>query len=190
MLQTKFGDLKDEDRIFTNLYGRHDWRLKGALQRVSNIHFPGLFVISSLKSLIIFFSDFCISEMFQGDWYKTKEILLKGTEWIQGEVKKSGLRGRGGAGFPTGLKWSFMNKPNDGRYVLQSACVVHQRALIQCGFITVARFKMLFPTDLSVATLMDCRSKIDPEYHYHHHIIAWDVVAIPSLGCMPAQIIW
>lgn len=30
-------------------------------------------------------------------------------------MKKSGIRGRGGAGFPTGLKWSFMNKPNDGR---------------------------------------------------------------------------
>ena len=30
-------------------------------------------------------------------------------------MKKSGLRGRGGAGFPTGLKWSFMNKPDDGR---------------------------------------------------------------------------
>ena len=30
-------------------------------------------------------------------------------------MKKSGLRGRGGAGFPTGLKWSFMNKPSDGR---------------------------------------------------------------------------
>jgi len=51
----------------------------------------------------------------RGDWYKTKEIVLKGFEWIQNEVKKSGLRGRGGAGFPTGLKWSFMNKPNDGR---------------------------------------------------------------------------
>uniref|UniRef100_A0A8C4VGM3 NADH dehydrogenase [ubiquinone] flavoprotein 1, mitochondrial n=1 Tax=Gopherus evgoodei TaxID=1825980 RepID=A0A8C4VGM3_9SAUR len=55
-LETQFGSLKDEDRIFTNLYGRHDWRLKGALSR-----------------------------------------------------------GRGGAGFPTGLKWSFMNKPSDGR---------------------------------------------------------------------------
>jgi hypothetical protein len=32
--KTKFGNLKDEDRIFTNLYGRHDWRLKGALARV------------------------------------------------------------------------------------------------------------------------------------------------------------
>lgn len=81
--KTKFGDLSDEDRVFTNLYGRHDWRLKGAMSR--------------------------------GDWYKTKEIILKGHEWIQGEVKGSGLRGRGGAGFPTGMKWSFMNRPDDGR---------------------------------------------------------------------------
>jgi NADH dehydrogenase (ubiquinone) flavoprotein 1 len=41
--------------------------------------------------------------------------LLKGDTWIIDEVKKSGLRGRGGAGFPSGLKWSFMNKPSDGR---------------------------------------------------------------------------
>lgn len=33
--QTKFGPLADEDRIFTNLYGRHDWHLKGAIKRVS-----------------------------------------------------------------------------------------------------------------------------------------------------------
>ena len=51
----------------------------------------------------------------QGQYYKTKEIILKGSEWIQKEVIKSGLRGRGGAGFPTGMKWSFMNKPDDGR---------------------------------------------------------------------------
>lgn len=81
--RTKFGGLKDEDRIFTNLYGRHDFKLKGAMSR--------------------------------GDWYKTKEILLKGSDWIINEVKTSGLRGRGGAGFPSGLKWSFMNKPADGR---------------------------------------------------------------------------
>ncbi|KAF4100671.1 hypothetical protein G5714_018867 [Onychostoma macrolepis] len=81
--KTKFGPLADQDRIFTNLYGRHDWRLKGALRR--------------------------------GDWYKTKEILDKGVDWILNEVKVSGLRGRGGAGFPTGMKWSFMNKPSDGR---------------------------------------------------------------------------
>lgn len=34
LLQTTFGPLKDEDRIFTNLYGRHDWKLKGAQSRV------------------------------------------------------------------------------------------------------------------------------------------------------------
>lgn len=83
--RTSFGGLKDQDRIFTNLYGKHDYKLSGALKR--------------------------------GDWYKTKEILLKGHDWIINEVKQSGLRGRGGAGFPSGLKWSFMNKPGgpDGR---------------------------------------------------------------------------
>lgn len=81
--KTTYGNLSDEDRIFTNLYMKHDFKLKGALKR--------------------------------GDWYKTKEIVLKGTDWIIKEMKESGLRGRGGAGFPTGLKWSFMNKPLDGR---------------------------------------------------------------------------
>ncbi|MFN7039340.1 MAG: NADH-quinone oxidoreductase subunit NuoF [Alphaproteobacteria bacterium] len=46
----------------------------------------------------------------RGDWDNTKDILAKGREWIIEEVKKSGLRGRGGAGFSTGLKWSFMPK--------------------------------------------------------------------------------
>merc|ERR1711973_502713 len=81
--KTKFGPMADADRIFTNIYGRHDWRLKGAMQR--------------------------------GQWYKTKEIVEKGSKWIIDEIKASGLRGRGGAGFPSGLKWSFMNKPDDGR---------------------------------------------------------------------------
>lgn len=48
--KTVFGPLADQDRIFTNLYGRHDWRLKGALKR--------------------------------GDWFKTKDIVLKGADWI------------------------------------------------------------------------------------------------------------
>ncbi|KAM3589136.1 NADH dehydrogenase [ubiquinone] flavoprotein 1, mitochondrial [Umbelopsis sp. WA50703] len=81
--KTTFGSLSDEDRIFTNVYSKHDWRLNGAMKR--------------------------------GDWHKTKELVLKGHEWILKEMKESGLRGRGGAGFPTGLKWSFMNKPLDGR---------------------------------------------------------------------------
>ncbi len=70
--------LGDKDRIFTNLYGVHDWRLAGARAR--------------------------------GAWDNTKAILDRGVDAIIDEMKKSGLRGRGGAGFPTGMKWSFMPK--------------------------------------------------------------------------------
>jgi len=75
--------LKDSDRIFTNLYGIHDWRLEGARKR--------------------------------GDWDNTAAILARGRDAIIDEMKASGLRGRGGAGFPTGMKWSFMPKAHDGR---------------------------------------------------------------------------
>jgi len=78
-----YGNLKDKDRIFTNLYRDDSPLLEGALKH--------------------------------GDWYRTKDILAKGPEWIINEVKASGLRGRGGAGFPSGLKWSFMPKVSDGR---------------------------------------------------------------------------
>ncbi len=44
----------------------------------------------------------------RGDWDGTKNLLAKGPDWIVEEIKKSELRGRGGAGFPSGLKWSFM----------------------------------------------------------------------------------
>jgi NADH-quinone oxidoreductase subunit F len=83
--------LEDKDRIFTNLYGFHDWRLKAARAR--------------------------------GAWDGTKQIIERGHEAIIDEVKASGLRGRGGAGFPTGLKWSFMPKQSDGRpnYVVINA---------------------------------------------------------------------
>ena len=46
----------------------------------------------------------------RGSWDDTKSLVKKGRDWIIDEMKKSGLRGRGGAGFPTGLKWSFMPK--------------------------------------------------------------------------------
>ncbi|MBL4811939.1 MAG: NADH-quinone oxidoreductase subunit NuoF [Rhodobacteraceae bacterium] len=75
--------LKDEDRIFTNIYGMHDRSLAGAKAR--------------------------------GNWDGTANIIKKGRDWIVDEMKASGLRGRGGAGFPTGLKWSFMPKESDGR---------------------------------------------------------------------------
>ncbi|MEC8582653.1 MAG: NADH-quinone oxidoreductase subunit NuoF, partial [Pseudomonadota bacterium] len=51
----------------------------------------------------------------RGHWDGTANIIKKGRDWIVDEMKKSGLRGRGGAGFPTGLKWSFMPKESDGR---------------------------------------------------------------------------
>ena len=51
----------------------------------------------------------------RGDWDGTKAILERGRDAIIDEMKKSGLRGRGGAGFPTGVKWSFMPKQSDGR---------------------------------------------------------------------------
>ena len=46
----------------------------------------------------------------RGDWDQTKSFIVKGRDWIVEQVKNSGLRGRGGAGFSTGMKWSFMPK--------------------------------------------------------------------------------
>ncbi|MEM8837675.1 MAG: NADH-quinone oxidoreductase subunit NuoF [Pseudomonadota bacterium] len=53
--------------------------------------------------------------MARGQWDKTADLLAKGRDGIINDIKASGLRGRGGAGFPTGLKWSFMPKESDGR---------------------------------------------------------------------------
>jgi NADH:ubiquinone oxidoreductase subunit F (NADH-binding) len=58
----------------------------------------------------------------RGSWDGTKAILNKGRETIVNEVKASGLRGRGGAGFPTGMKWKFAAGPkSDVKYVLCNA---------------------------------------------------------------------
>ncbi|AJR26532.1 MULTISPECIES: NADH-quinone oxidoreductase subunit NuoF [Sphingobium] len=54
--------------------------------------------------------------MKRGDWDNTKALLEIGQDDIIERIKASGLRGRGGAGFPTGMKWSFMPKESrDGR---------------------------------------------------------------------------
>ena len=58
----------------------------------------------------------------RGDWDQTSDFIKKGSDWIIDEVKKSELRGRGGAGFPTGLKWSFMPKDvNKNNYLVVNA---------------------------------------------------------------------
>ena len=51
----------------------------------------------------------------RGDWDNTKAILVRGREAIVEDIKDSGLRGRGGAGFSTGMKWSFMPKDEGKR---------------------------------------------------------------------------
>ena len=53
--------------------------------------------------------------MARGHWDKTADLLALGRDGIIQIMKDSGLRGRGGAGFPTGMKWSFMPKESDGR---------------------------------------------------------------------------
>ena len=57
----------------------------------------------------------------RGAWDNTKALIDKGHDWIINEVKASGLRGRGGAGFPTGLKWSFMPKSRSPAHPISSS---------------------------------------------------------------------
>ncbi|MDG1436462.1 MAG: NADH-quinone oxidoreductase subunit NuoF [Rickettsiaceae bacterium] len=55
-------------------------------------------------------SPYLKAAMKRGDWDNTKSLIQKGRDWLVDQVKNSGLRGRGGAGFSTGMKWSFMPK--------------------------------------------------------------------------------
>ena len=61
-----------------------------------------------------------IDKYLELDGYKATQLAIeKGPDWILAEMKASGLRGRGGAGFPTGMKWSFVPKQSDKpKYVL------------------------------------------------------------------------
>ncbi len=74
--------LKEQEKIFTNLYGEGDPYLRGARRR--------------------------------GIWKDMRSLLSRDRKDFIEEVKASGLRGRGGAGFPTGVKWSFMPPPQKG----------------------------------------------------------------------------
>ena len=51
----------------------------------------------------------------RGDWNNTAKLIARGAETLISQIKQSGLRGRGGAGFPTGLKWSFMPQSPSAR---------------------------------------------------------------------------
>jgi len=60
----------------------------------------------------------------RGDWDNTKDLMVRGQDQIIEDIKASGLRGRGGAGFPTGMKWSFMpkeSKPGKPSFLLINA---------------------------------------------------------------------
>ena len=78
--------MKKENIIFSNLYGKHDESIKGALKR--------------------------------GDWKNISKILKLDKQDIINKIKDSGLRGRGGAGFSTGMKWDFMPKTSGRQHYL------------------------------------------------------------------------
>ena len=78
--------MKKENIIFSNLYGKNDESIKGALKR--------------------------------GDWKNISKILKLDKQDIINQIKDSGLRGRGGAGFSTGMKWDFMPKTSGRQHYL------------------------------------------------------------------------
>ena len=78
--------MKKENIIFSNLYGKNDESISGALKR--------------------------------GDWKNISKILKLDKQDIINRIKDSGLRGRGGAGFSTGMKWDFMPKKSGRQHYL------------------------------------------------------------------------
>lgn len=166
--RTSFGNLKDQDRIFQNIYGRRDPFIKVgwfeepasrassragsggsgtrqqpgpqrgtagcAVAAAASAAAEGAEGVAEASAALPVLSrgssggldrlagagagaaaavaGACCPQGAQarGDWYRTKDLITKGSDWIVDQMKKSGLRGRGGAGFPSGLKWSFMPK--------------------------------------------------------------------------------
>ena len=83
--------------------------------------------MTSYTENLVCFSTFSEDEPWTLESYKKQggyeawEKILKGDlspDDVIEEVKSSGLRGRGGAGFPTGLKWSFMPRSQPGQKYL------------------------------------------------------------------------
>jgi len=76
---------------------------------LENVHIPGIETFDVYR---------------KNGGYRSVEKALNGMspDEVLEEVKKSGLRGRGGAGFPTGMKWSFLAKPEGvPRYLVCNA---------------------------------------------------------------------
>ena len=114
-----YGGLKDSDRIFQNLYGLHDWGIKGAMQRVSYaMPWPSSECYSRITGCMV---------QDQGDGpqgprldHQGDQGLVSARSWWR-RLGFFALKHKYDAliirpGFPSGLKWSFMQKPDDGRF--------------------------------------------------------------------------
>src|SRR5271157_1608965 len=107
--------------------GRHVERLmykepikKQAIPLMKEIPFFSLQVLRALRNKGLIDAE-KIDEYIARDGYQAaaKALTEMTPEQVIDEVKKSGVRGRGGAGFPTGLKWEFCAKvKNDQKYIL------------------------------------------------------------------------
>lgn len=93
---------------------------KELVPRMQDINFFGLQVLRALRNRGLIDAE-KIDEYIARDGYLAmgKALLSMSPEEIINEIKESGLRGRGGAGFPTGMKWEFCSKAKrEVKYVL------------------------------------------------------------------------